>query len=86
MNSAVSANKEEPTVAIIHKLAAEGLEGHHGEMVAMGVPRDQLPDWDDIQILTAQLAVKPLLDDVVVTSEVVIGPRAKKPLHLSMRR
>mgnify|MGYP000623555164 CR=1 FL=1 len=76
--------KEEPTVAIIHKLANEGLEGHHGEMVAMGVPRYQLPDWDHIQILTAQLATRPLLDDVAVGTEVIIGPRAKKPLHLSM--
>ena len=76
--------KEEPTVAIIHKLANEGLEGHHGEMVAMGVPRYQLPDWDHIQILTAQLATRPLLDNMPVDTEVVIGPRAKKPLRLSM--
>ena len=29
----------------------------------MGVPYDQLPRWEDIQILTAQLNKKPLLDE-----------------------
>ncbi len=29
----------------------------------MGVPRGELPDWDDLQILTAQLHRPPLLDD-----------------------
>ena len=29
----------------------------------MGVPRQELPSWDDVQVLTAQLARKPLLDD-----------------------
>jgi len=77
---------EEPFVEQIHALAQDGLEmvGHHGEMGAMGVPRQQLPTWDDIQILTAQFARKPLLDDVPVKSELVIGPRAKKPLVLDM--
>jgi len=77
---------EEPFVEHIHALARDGLEkvGHHGEMGAMGVPREQLPAWDDIQILTGQFARKPLLDDVPVKSELVIGPRAKKPLVLDM--
>jgi len=77
---------EEPTVARIHQLAREGLSklGHHGEMVAMGVPRNDLPLWDDIQILPAQLARKPLMDDAVVDSVVTIGPRAAKPLTLSI--
>ena len=46
---------EEPTVARIHALAKDGLSklGHHGEMGAMGVPRKDLPHWDDIQILAA---------------------------------
>ncbi len=48
----------------------------------MGVPRDQLPRWDDIQILTAQLHKVPLLDDVPVDTRVVIGPNANKPLLL----
>lgn len=75
---------EEPTVARIHQLARDGLSklGHHGEMSAMGVPRNDLPLWDDIQILPAQLARKPLMDDAVVDSVVTIGPRAAKPLSL----
>lgn len=75
---------EEPTVARIHELARDGLRGHHGEMTAMGVPRKDLPHWDDIQILPAQLATKPLSDDADVATELVIGPRADKPLHLDM--
>ena len=77
---------EEPTVARIHALAKDGLSklGHHGEMGAMGVPRKDLPQWDDIQILPAQMARKPLLDDASVSTDVVIGPRAAKPLSLSI--
>jgi glutamate synthase domain-containing protein 2 len=48
----------------------------------MGVPRDQLPKWEDIQILTAQLHKVPLLDDAPVDTRVIIGPNAKKPLIL----
>ncbi|KLV03393.1 glutamate synthase [Photobacterium aquae] len=78
------ATREEPTVEFIHQLAREGLSqlGHHGPMTAMGVPRYQLPDWDDIQIMVAQMATKPLQDDANVGTELVIGPRAKKPLVL----
>ena len=77
---------EEPTVKAIHDLARDGLSkvGHHGEMGAMGVPRPTLPDWNDIQILPAQFARKPLMEDVGVTTELVIGPNAKKPLVLKM--
>jgi CDGSH-type Zn-finger protein len=77
---------EEPTVARIHALAKDGLSklGHHGEMGAMGVPRKDLPHWDDIQILPAQMARKPLLDDAVVATSVTIGPRAAKPLQLDI--
>jgi glutamate synthase domain-containing protein 2/CDGSH-type Zn-finger protein len=77
---------EEPTVARIHELARDGLSklGHHGEMGSMGVARKDLPHWDDIQILPAQVARKPLLDNVDVDTSVVIGPRAKKPLHLDI--
>lgn len=51
---------EEPTVAFIHQLAREGLSkmGHHGPMTSMGVPRNELPHWDDIQIMVAQMATK----------------------------
>ncbi len=76
----------EPTVARIHALARDGLSktGHHGEVDAMGVPRDLLPHWDDLQILTAQMARKPLLDEAAVGTELVIGPNAKKPLVLDI--
>ena len=77
---------EEPTVARIHALAKDGLSklGHHGEMGAMGVPRKDLPHWDDIQILPAQMARKPLLDNIDVATSVTIGPRAAKPLQLDI--
>lgn len=77
---------EEPTVRQIHELAEHGLErtGHHGEVAAMGVPWPTLPRWDDIQLLPGQFAVKPLLDDAAVGTELVVGPRAKKPLVLSI--
>jgi glutamate synthase domain-containing protein 2 len=75
---------EEPHNALIQRYAREGLSktGHHGAVEAMGVPRDQLPSWDDIQILPAQLYGAPLLDEHSVGTEVVIGPNAKKPLTL----
>ena len=50
----------------------------------MGVPRDELPSWDEIQLLTAQLHKSPLLDDDDVGTEVVIGPNAQKPLTLKI--
>lgn len=77
---------EEPTVEFIHQLAREGLSklGHHGRMTSMGVPRHLLPHWDDIQVMVAQMATKPLLEDVAVTTELVIGPQAKKPLRLKI--
>ena len=80
------ATPEEPHVQHIHALAEHGLEkaGHHGEMGAMGVPGAELPRWDDLQILTAQLARKPLLDDHAVDTKLVIGPNARKPLELEI--
>ncbi len=77
---------EEPTVTRIHALAKDGLSklGHHGEMGAMGVPRKDLPHWDDIQILPAQMGRKPLLYDTPVATTVTIGPRAAKPLQLDI--
>lgn len=76
----------EPTLEFIHSLARDGLDktGHHGPMGAMGVPRTTLPQWDDIQILPAQLATKPLAEDVAVGTGLVIGPNAKKPLRLEI--
>ncbi len=77
---------EEPFNNHIQELARNGLSkvGHDGPMSAMGVPRQDLPSWDDVLILTAQLARKPLLGDVPVGTEVVIGPNAKKPLRLDI--
>lgn len=77
---------EEPALDEIRELAANGLSrvGHHGRVAAMGVPRDRLPSWDAIQLLTAQLARLPLLDDEPVDAETVIGPGAARPLRLSM--
>ncbi|HIE65393.1 MAG: glutamate synthase-related protein [Nitrospira sp.] len=77
---------EEPALEFIHALAADGLEklGHHGEMAAMGVPRTDLPLWEDIQILTAQLHHRPLLEDTAVGTGLVIGPNAQKPLRLEI--
>ena len=75
---------EEPHAQYIQHLAEKGLSdtGHHGRVDAMGVPRQDLPSWDDIQLLTAQLHKLPLLDDAKVGTGVVIGPNAKKPLLL----
>eukprot|EP00177_Eucheuma_denticulatum_P003273 GFKZ01005914.1.p1 GENE.GFKZ01005914.1~~GFKZ01005914.1.p1 ORF type:complete len:416 (-),score=59.36 GFKZ01005914.1:438-1649(-) len=71
-------------MAYIKRLAREGLTSHHGEMTAMGVPRHTLPHWDDIQIVTAQLARRPLLDDAPVCTQLVLGPHCKRPLKLDM--
>lgn len=81
-----SATIEEPTVEFIHELAKNGLTklGSHGPMTSMGVPRYLLPHWDDIQVMVAQMATKPLFEDIPVATELVIGPRAKKPLKLSI--
>jgi len=75
---------EEPHTQYIQHLAEKGLSdvGHHGRVGAMGVPLTDLPRWDDLQLLTAQLHKVPLLDDALVGTEVVIGPNAKKPLIL----
>ena len=76
----------EPTNSLIQQYARDGLSktGHHGITDSMGVPRADLPKWDDIQILTAQLAKPPLLDDTPVATGVIIGPNAKKPLKLDI--
>jgi len=50
----------------------------------MGVDRNTLPKWNDIQFLPAQLASRPLLDSENVATKVTIGPNAKKPLELDM--
>ncbi len=78
--------QDEPYVNYIRMLADEGLKkvGHHGPAGAMGVPRDRLPKWDDLQFVVAQLHKLPLLDDEVVGTDIIIGPRANKPLRLEI--
>ncbi len=77
---------EEPYNGLIQQYAKDGLKktGHHGAVTSMGVPRAELPDWDDIQLLTGQLAKPPLLDEDPVGTEVVIGSNAQKPLTLKI--
>ena len=77
---------EEDRMNEIHQLAKDGLSkvGHHGPVAAMGVGRNVLPKWDDIQILPAQLSRLPHFEDVVVGTNVVIGKSAKKPLDLKI--
>ena len=77
---------DEPHVKFIRKLATEGLEktGHHGPSSAMGVSRNQLPKWEDIQFVVAQLHKLPLLDEEPVGTDVVIGANANKPLKLDI--
>ena len=78
--------EEEPYNNYIRGLAKKGLKGigHHGAVTAMGIPLTELPRWNDIQLLTAQLATRPLADDDPVGTELVIGPNAKKPLTLDI--
>ncbi|MGD8861374.1 MAG: glutamate synthase-related protein [Myxococcales bacterium] len=88
-SKAPAAGAPEPVerhVELIHELAKHGLQnlGPHGEVAAMGVPAAELPRWDDLQIVTAQLAEKPLLDDAPVDTTLVIGPNAERPLRLDI--
>ena len=76
----------EPFVKRIQTYAKDGLTktGHHGLVEAMGVPRGELPAWEDIQFVVGQLHKAPLLDDEPVGTEVIIGPNAQKPLRLEI--
>lgn len=76
----------EPYTGYIKELATNGLKniGHHGFSASMGVDRNTLPKWSDMQFLPAQLAKRPLLDHEEVVTKVIIGPRAKKPLTLDI--
>jgi glutamate synthase domain-containing protein 2 len=82
----VHGTSEEPHVSYIRDLADRGLEqvGAHGPVASMGVPRQQLPSWDDLQFVTAQLHRFPQLDDVPVGTELIVGPNAKRPLRLEI--
>lgn len=76
----------EPYTGYIKELSKNGLKniGSHGFSAAMGVDRNTLPKWNDIQFLPAQLATRPLLDHEEVVTKVVIGPNAKKPIHIDI--
>jgi glutamate synthase domain-containing protein 2 len=82
----VHGTPEEPHNRYIQELARDGLSrlGHHGRVSAMGVPLTDLPRWDDIQVLTAQLARRPLADEVDVSTSLVVGPGADRPLPLEI--
>jgi glutamate synthase domain-containing protein 2 len=77
---------EEPYNGHIQRLAREGLSktGHHGPVSAMGVPLTDLPRWEDLQLLTAQLARTPLRDDDDVDTRTIIGPKSARPLALDI--
>ena len=76
----------EPHTHYIQSLAQKGPAGigEHGDVSAMGVPRSELPSWDDLQILTAQLARTPLDDEAPVDTGLVVGPNAESPLTLEI--
>lgn len=82
----VHGTPEEPHNSAIQELARHGLErlGHHGQTGAMGVSRLDLPSWDDLQFVTAQIAQRPLLDEDPVSTELILGPQASKPLHFDI--
>jgi glutamate synthase domain-containing protein 2/nitrite reductase/ring-hydroxylating ferredoxin subunit len=77
---------DEPHNAYIKELARNGLKswGHHGKVSAMGVSLTELPRWEDINLVTGQLARRPLLDEAEVGTELVVGPNARKPLRLEI--
>ncbi len=76
----------EPYTGYITELAKNGLKniGHHGFTEAMGVDRNTLPKWEDIQFLPAQLSGRPLFDDAAVNTKVTIGNKSQRPLLLEI--
>ncbi len=76
----------EPHVKAIQNLARHGLNrsGPHGVTASMGVERNKLPRWDDLQLQTAQLAHLPLFEDAAVDTGLTIGPQASRPLKLEI--
>lgn len=76
---------DEPFNGEIQELAKNRMrEGAHGNVEAMGVSRQDLPVWDDIQFQTAQLSSSPQFEDIEVDTKLFIGPKAKKPLELEI--
>ncbi len=76
----------EPYTGYIRELAQHGLNnyGQHGPSAAMGVDRNLLPKWENIQFLPAQVAKRPLFANEDVNTKVIIGSLAQKPLELEM--
>lgn len=72
-------SEAEPDIDTIHKLAKGGGE----QQEPMRTTR-KVPDFDSLYFLPGQLADPPLLDDEPVATEVVIGPRAERPLRLAL--
>lgn len=77
---------EEPYNKHTRKLAVLGAKktGHHGPVSSMGVALNELPRWESLQLLTAQLHRKPKLDAHPIGTELVIGPNARKPMRLEI--
>lgn len=77
---------DEPHVKYIRQLASHGLEqvGKHGPSGTMGVAHSELPSWNAIQFVVAQLHKLPLLDDEAVDTQLTIGPAAAKPLQMDI--
>ena len=74
-------SEDEPHLKLVHDMARTGLGL---ETVSMGVSRTRLPSWDDIQLLPAQLASRPLGETEEVSTKLVIGPNARKPVVLEI--
>ncbi len=72
----------EPYASYIGELNPNGLSiiGHIVSRTSIGVARNTLSTWKDVQILANQLAHKPGLDEVDVNNKVVIGAKAKSLL------
>ena len=62
----------------VHHMA----KGRHEKVEPMGSERRNYPGLEHLYFLPGQLAVLPLLDDEVVDTETIIGPKAKNPLKL----
>lgn len=63
----------------IHEMAVSGKPA----IEAMGTQMD-MPGWDDVLVLGAQLNPMPLDEHADVSLKTVIGKRAKKPMELAM--
>lgn len=82
----IHGSPEEAHNGYIQMLAQKGKAGigHHGPVSSMGVPGPELPQWNDLQFVTAQLARQPLLDDESVGTKLLIGPGSNRPLSLDI--